>query len=520
MRVLTSIASILALLSFPVASGKRALLIPTMWASHILEMSQLGRELVHRGHEVHMLMSETVKKMPNSLTNSGIKFLRYSVDYDADPFTDELLFNLTLRNWKSGGGVAQEMEVDRIMGQRECRSLLKNEDVFNRIVSMRFDIAVVDGFGPSLCRYIIPYQAGIPYGSLTAVIWPYMSTLATLPSVTVGLYSSSTDRMGFSERISNLISHYKFWSLSESNYNLEEFMGSFVPDKPYNSLTDLARQSQFWIIETEGLMDYNRISLPHIHYVGGLTTDPPKALRGEILEICDKAIGGIILVSFGSRVTHLPYHYILRFMEGLNKVNKKYTVVFKYGGSTKDIAISENIHIVNWMPQNDILGHSNTRLFVTHCGNNGRYEALYHGIPMLAFPFDADQPVNALGLGRKGYGRNMDMKTFKSDELAENIHEIIENPRYKNAIQKASDIFRDLPNPREKAASVVEQVMKHGADHWYMPASELHLYEIIMLDITLTLVFLVFCCIIVLKCCIIMLCIRYNSNKNNKEKRN
>ncbi|XP_074659043.1 UDP-glucuronosyltransferase 2C1-like [Tubulanus polymorphus] len=218
-------------------------------------------------------------------------------------------------------------------------------------------------------------------------------------------------------------------------------------------------------METEPLMGHPRIGLPHIHYVGGLTTDPAQNLSGEIREICDKAAEGVIHVSFGTRFTYLPHHYILRFIEGLNNVNKKYTIIFKYRASTKDITVAENIHIFNWLPQNDILGHPNTRLFVTHCGNNGRYEALYHGIPMLAFPFDSDQPVNAIRLERRGFGLRMDMKTFKPDELAKNIHEIIENPRYKNAIQKSSDIFRALPNPRKKAASVIEHVMKHGADH-------------------------------------------------------
>ncbi|XP_074662428.1 UDP-glucuronosyltransferase 2B20-like [Tubulanus polymorphus] len=463
-------------------------------------MSQLGRELVHRGHEVHMLMSETVKKMPNSVKDSGMQFLRYPVDYDADPFYDELLINLTLKTWEFGNTINTDTEVDRIMGQRECRPLLKSQEIFQQIVSMKFDYAVVDADCASLCRYIIPYQADIPYGSFTAYIFPYMSTLAILPSVTVGHYSTSTDKMGFFDRFANLILHYKFWSLSESAYNLKEFMGSFVPEKPYHSLTDLARKSQFWIIETEPILDHPRISLPHIHYVGGLTAVPAEPLSGKLQEICDMATGGIVLVSFGTRVSNLPQEHLFRFIEGLNRVNKKYTVIFKYGGSTKGMKISENMHIVNWMPQNDILGHPNTRLFVTHCGNNGRYEALYHGIPMLFCPFASDQTMHALELGLKGFGLRMDMKTLKSDELAKDIHELIENPRYKNAIQKSSDIFRDLPSPREKAASVVEHVMKHGADHWYMPASELYLYEIIMLDIVLAIVFLVFCFSLVLIC--------------------
>ncbi len=36
----------------------------------------------------------------------------------------------------------------------------------------------------------------------------------------------------------------------------------------------------------------------------------------------------------------------------------------------------------------------NTRLFITHAGNNGQLEALYHGVPMLAMPVAGDQNRN------------------------------------------------------------------------------------------------------------------------------
>ena len=35
--------------------------------------------------------------------------------------------------------------------------------------------------------------------------------------------------------------------------------------------------------------------------------------------------------------------------------------------------------VEEWVPQNDILGHPKLKLFITHGGNNGQYEALYHG---------------------------------------------------------------------------------------------------------------------------------------------
>ncbi|KAF8518320.1 UDP-Glycosyltransferase/glycogen phosphorylase [Gautieria morchelliformis] len=51
-----------------------------------------------------------------------------------------------------------------------------------------------------------------------------------------------------------------------------------------------------------------------------------------------------------------------------------------------------------WSPQQTILNHPATGWFLTHCGQNSVTEAMAQGIPMIAWPLDADQPVNAAHL--------------------------------------------------------------------------------------------------------------------------
>ncbi|EMD34231.1 glycosyltransferase family 1 protein [Gelatoporia subvermispora B] len=51
-----------------------------------------------------------------------------------------------------------------------------------------------------------------------------------------------------------------------------------------------------------------------------------------------------------------------------------------------------------WTPQQTILGHSATGWFVTHAGLNGVLESLSQGVPMICWPFTADQPTNAAHL--------------------------------------------------------------------------------------------------------------------------
>lgn len=48
-----------------------------------------------------------------------------------------------------------------------------------------------------------------------------------------------------------------------------------------------------------------------------------------------------------------------------------------------------------WAPQAAILAHEATGTFITHCGWNSVLESVAAGVPMIAFPLQADQPVNA-----------------------------------------------------------------------------------------------------------------------------
>ncbi len=57
--------------------------------------------------------------------------------------------------------------------------------------------------------------------------------------------------------------------------------------------------------------------------------------------------------------------------------------------------LGTNIKLIDWAPQNDILGHPAVKAFLTHAGINSLYEAAYHGKPIISVPLIVDQPANA-----------------------------------------------------------------------------------------------------------------------------
>ncbi|KAL1289995.1 hypothetical protein HN51_058356 [Arachis hypogaea] len=57
-------------------------------------------------------------------------------------------------------------------------------------------------------------------------------------------------------------------------------------------------------------------------------------------------------------------------------------------------AIRDRGYITSWCPQEKVLSHSSIGVFLTHCGWNSVIEALCGGVPIICWPFFADQQTN------------------------------------------------------------------------------------------------------------------------------
>ena len=91
-------------------------------------------------------------------------------------------------------------------------------------------------------------------------------------------------------------------------------------------------------------------------------------------------------------------------------------IVFTAG---EELVVSPNVKVLPWIPQNDLLGHPNTRVFVTHVGMNGMVEGVYHGVPMVTCPQFGDQHDNSKRVVENGYGVHLDV--YDTENLEKNL---------------------------------------------------------------------------------------------------
>lgn len=110
-----------------------------------------------------------------------------------------------------------------------------------------------------------------------------------------------------------------------------------------------------------------------------------------------------------------------------------YNILWKY----EDTDLSDkpnNVRIEKWIPQNDILAHSNIRLFITHGGLLSTIETAYHGVPILGIPIFGDQMMNMAQAEAIGIGKRLDFTNLKEDTLLAAIQEVISDPKYVKSV--------------------------------------------------------------------------------------
>ncbi|KAL0461609.1 UNVERIFIED_CONTAM: UDP-glycosyltransferase 83A1 [Sesamum latifolium] len=106
----------------------------------------------------------------------------------------------------------------------------------------------------------------------------------------------------------------------------------------------------------------------------------------------------VIYVAFGSSVMHIMHRSFF-----LELTNRPFLWVVRpestdgaddWEGFLERVAVAGRGQIVGWAPQQRVLDHPSTACFISHCGWNSTLESVSSGVPMLCWPYFADQFIN------------------------------------------------------------------------------------------------------------------------------
>lgn len=116
---------------------------------------------------------------------------------------------------------------------------------------------------------------------------------------------------------------------------------------------------------------------------------------------------------------------IAMIMDALSEL--PYKAIWKFD---KDVPnIPYNIKLSKWLPQQDILGHPNVKLFITQGGLHSLEEAIANAVPIVGIPFFVDQFFHVQRVTNIGIGKHLDFKTMSKTLFKETVSEVIKNPK-------------------------------------------------------------------------------------------
>ena len=362
-----------------------------------------------------------------------------------------------------------------------CSFVASDISLLKQLAQRHFDLAIVDTNFVNHCLSVIPYKLSVPFIHFGAYFEIHHMRSLIHPSVYPVLKMLPfTDRMTYLERFYNTLLYLVMMILPDP-FNPSDIVGTFAPEKPHLKNEQLKAKTELYLLDYDELIDYHLPTYPNMIYVGGAATHPAVPLTGDLKSFMDNATGGAILITFGSIVNTLPNHTINKIMKAF-EMKRNIKVVIKY--AVNEAKIDGNIMTMPWVPQNDILGHPNTKLFISHCGHNAQVEALYHAVPIICLPIFGDQHYNAMRMHRKGYGLYLNIAEFTADTLASAVDEILTDPLYKQNITKASNIFKSRSlTPSQRAAWWIDHVIRYGGNHLHPAVADLPYYQFLMLDV-------------------------------------
>lgn len=345
-------------------------------------------------------------------------------------------------------------------------AMFEDENLMRSFHDAKYDVVLTDpgiGGGSMLARLLkIPLVFNVRWtieGEAHFLIAP--SPLAYIPFTATEL----TDKMTFPQRIKNVVSYivgtYTLSSITQPHYKpiVRKYFG---PDVDYSTFI---LDADIWLMRNDFIFEFPRPTMPNIVYMGGFQCKPPKQLLANLEEFVQSSGDhGIVIMTLGTLVGKLPQDVTEDIAAAFAQLPQK--VIWRYMGP-KPANLGNNTLLVDWLPQNDLLGHPKTRLFVTHGGTNGVQEAIYHGVPIVGLPLFFDQPDNLSRIKAKGAAVNMDIATLDRHNFVDALMSVLYNSSFRENMQALSRLHRDQPlKPLDQAVFWIEYVMRHkGAGH-------------------------------------------------------
>ncbi|XP_021273737.1 7-deoxyloganetin glucosyltransferase-like [Herrania umbratica] len=155
----------------------------------------------------------------------------------------------------------------------------------------------------------------------------------------------------------------------------------------------------------------------------------------------------VVYVNYGS-VTVMSDHHLQEFAWGLANSKLPFLWIVRPDVVMGESAIlpkefveevKDRGIITSWCPQEQVLSHPAVGVFLTHCGWNSMLEAICDGVPLICWPFFAEQQTNCrYACTTWGIGMEINPNVMR-DDVEALVKEMMEGDKGKRSRQKAAE---------------------------------------------------------------------------------
>ncbi|XP_055846300.1 uncharacterized protein LOC129912178 [Episyrphus balteatus] len=467
--------------------------------SHQIVHLSYVRALIERGHNVTVVTTIPLK-------DKNPKYHHILIP-PSEARTKQMDDMKALMNNKNQSGLeAFKTGINSVFALGEIQTDALKDERFQDFMhnpGNKFDLLIVGyffndfhvGLGAHFKCPIIISWAGASYD----MVDKFIGNPAEIAYVPASTMFGIPDWTKFTGRLSNFftkITSIIFGALIDNQ--MASLYNEIFPPTDYPAFEEAKKKVSLVLLNyhfTDGII---RPNVPATIECGGIQIkEKPNPLPEDLQKIFNASSEhGVIYLSFGTNIKgdDLNPELFGILFKALSSL--KQTVLWKWDGKNVP-GNSPNIHYRKWLPQDDLLAHPNVKLFITHAGKGGTAESQFHGVPMVAVPFFADQLGNAELMVSSGFGLKVDQKTMTVDILKDSIKEVLENPKYRENVKEFSKLYRDRPmSAKETAIFWIEYVIRHkGAYHMQSPAVHLNAFQLVSADVIgfiLLVIFLVY----------------------------
>ncbi|TXG47996.1 hypothetical protein EZV62_027290 [Acer yangbiense] len=220
--------------------------------------------------------------------------------------------------------------------------------------------------------------------------------------------------------------------------------------------------NSFYDLEPVFVEHLNREAKPKAWCVGPLClVDPPRVQlqKPTWIQWLDQKLEqgrSVLYVAFGTQAEISP-EQLKEISSGLEESNVNFLWVIRnkeseLGDGFEERVKDRGVILREWVDQREILLHQSIQGFLSHCGWNSVMESICAGVPILAWPMMAEQPLNArmvveeIKVGLRVETCNGSVRGFvKKEGLEKMVKELMDVDKGEEVMKKVKE-YAELAN--------------------------------------------------------------------------